>query len=57
MSSFFFDVSAVFCADYDVLLDGIFGVSFSGDIRAPFDKIIQVSVDDWCCFFCRDSAC
>jgi len=30
--------------DFDVILDGIFGFSFKGDVNAPFDKIIQVSV-------------
>ncbi len=27
--------------DYDLVLDGIFGFSFKGDIRSPFDKIIK----------------
>ncbi|PRP81102.1 apolipoprotein A-I-binding protein-like, partial [Planoprotostelium fungivorum] len=26
---------------YDVILDAIFGFSFSGEVRAPFDKVIE----------------
>jgi NAD(P)H-hydrate epimerase len=28
--------------DFDVCLDGIFGFSFKGDVRAPFDSILSV---------------
>jgi NAD(P)H-hydrate epimerase len=28
-------------ASFDLVLDGIFGFSFEGSIRAPFDEIIQ----------------
>ncbi len=27
---------------YDLIIDSIFGFSFKGDIRPPFDKIIEV---------------
>jgi NAD(P)H-hydrate repair Nnr-like enzyme with NAD(P)H-hydrate epimerase domain len=27
---------------YDLIIDGIFGFSFSGDIREPFKNIINV---------------
>lgn len=27
---------------YDLIIDSIFGFSFKGDIRQPFDKIIKV---------------
>ena len=27
---------------YDVLVDAIFGFSFKGDIRAPFDTVLKV---------------
>jgi NAD(P)H-hydrate repair Nnr-like enzyme with NAD(P)H-hydrate epimerase domain len=27
---------------YDLIVDAIFGYSFSGDIRAPFDTILKV---------------
>lgn len=27
---------------YDLIIDSIFGFSFKGDIRPPFDKIIKV---------------
>ena len=30
--------------DYDLIVDGIFGFSFNGEIRSPFDKIIKVSI-------------
>lgn len=29
-------------SSYDLVLDSIFGFSFKGDLRAPFDKIIKV---------------
>jgi NAD(P)H-hydrate epimerase len=29
---------------YDLIIDSIFGFSFKGDIRPPFDKIIQVFI-------------
>jgi NAD(P)H-hydrate epimerase len=28
--------------DYDLILDSIFGFSFKGEVRSPFDKIIKV---------------
>ena len=28
--------------DYDLIIDSVFGYSFKGDVRAPFDKIIRV---------------
>ena len=28
-------------ADYDVVLDAIFGFSFKGNVRAPFDDILK----------------
>jgi NAD(P)H-hydrate epimerase len=31
-----------FSNGYDLIVDAIFGYSFKGDIRAPFDKIIKV---------------
>ena len=30
-------------SNYDLIIDSIFGFSFKGDIRQPFDKIIKVS--------------
>ncbi|KAJ3195620.1 NAD(P)H-hydrate epimerase [Irineochytrium annulatum] len=35
------DASVEVVAGSDVILDGIFGFSFSGDVRAPFDGIIK----------------
>lgn len=29
---------------YDLIIDSIFGYSFKGDIRQPFDKIIKVVI-------------
>ncbi len=28
--------------EHDVVLDGIFGFSFKGEVRAPFDAVIKV---------------
>lgn len=28
--------------DYDLIIDSIFGFSFKGELRAPFDEIIKV---------------
>ena len=30
--------------EYDLIIDSIFGFSFTGDIRPPFDKIIKVYI-------------
>src|SRR5262249_41834191 len=29
---------------FDLIVDGIFGFSFTGDVRPPFDKILEVSL-------------
>ena len=29
--------------NYDLIIDSVFGYSFKGDIRSPFDKIIKVN--------------
>jgi NAD(P)H-hydrate epimerase len=29
--------------NFDLILDGIFGFSFKGEIRSPFDNIIEVN--------------
>lgn len=28
--------------EHDVVLDGIFGFSFKGEVRAPFDTVLKV---------------
>jgi NAD(P)H-hydrate epimerase len=30
--------------EYDLIIDSIFGFSFKGDVRPPFDKIIKVII-------------
>jgi NAD(P)H-hydrate epimerase len=30
--------------EYDLIIDSIFGFSFKGELRAPFDNIIQVKI-------------
>ena len=30
--------------EHDLILDGIFGFSFKGEIRPPFDQVIQVRI-------------
>lgn len=30
--------------NYDLIIDSVFGFSFKGDIRSPFDKIIKVKL-------------
>jgi len=37
---------------FDIIVDAIFGFSFKGDIRAPFDTIIKVSFVSQLCILC-----
>ena len=40
----FVDIDVInYLNKYDLVIDSIFGFSFKGEIRQPFDKIIKVS--------------
>jgi hypothetical protein len=35
--------------EHDVVLDGIFGFSFKGEVRAPFDTVLKVRAVYYSC--------
>lgn len=37
--------SAQISADYKLIVDAIFGFSFKGDVRAPFDEVLKTFKD------------